>query len=135
MKQRCHGNSYIHPHRYRDRSITICERWGSFENFLADMGPRPERGYSLDRIDNSKGYEPTNCRWATKREQANNRDTNIRVEYQGQHFTIAELSRHTGVSKETIRSRLCRSQKAWTVEDALTFPVGKGKSYKPSLSR
>lgn len=72
MRQRCNNPKNRRYADYGGRGIRICERWNSFANFLNDMGLPPSPAYSLDRIDNSKGYFPGNCQWATPKEQANN---------------------------------------------------------------
>ena len=72
MLNRCNDINATGYERYGGRGITVCDRWRSFENFLADMGIRPE-GRTLDRINNDSGYEFSNCRWATRLEQTHNR--------------------------------------------------------------
>ena len=100
MKDRCKRHS-----RYKNRGITVCDRWlESFENFYADMGDRPE-GTSIDRIDNDKGYEPGNCRWATSKEQSRNKGWNIWVEYQGREWNLKDLGEWSGVGYQTLYQR------------------------------
>lgn len=72
MRRRCHYPGYASFHRYGGRGISICDRWESYDNFLADMGERPSNLYSLDRIDNDGNYTPENCRWATRTQQQRN---------------------------------------------------------------
>lgn len=127
MLARCFQPSNRAFKYYQARGITVCDRWKSFPNFLADMGIKPIEANTIDRINNDGNYEPGNCRWATRQQQANNRVTNVRFEYKGESLTFAELVRATGVSKELLKSRLLRGKGGpWTVEAALSTPPRKG---------
>lgn len=121
MLLRCQNpksNSYRY---YGARGVTVAPRWLKFENFLADMGVRPE-GMTLDRWPNGKGnYEPGNCRWATAGEQSRNRDGFVlNVRHLGQTKTVAEWAREYGLGDTTLRYRL---QNGWSMESALTTPA------------
>ena len=101
---------------YADRGITVCERWLTFELFLADMGPRPS-GTSLDRRDNDRGYFPGNCRWATRSQQARNTRRNHLLVVDGRTASIAEWAEETGLEPGTIWARIARG---WTDEAAVS---------------
>lgn len=119
MTQRCtNPNDEAYRH-YGGRGITICARWKGFENFLADMGERPN-GLTLDRFPNNNGnYEPGNCRWATAKQQANNTRNNRLITFDGRTRTLAEWSDLLGLSQRTLWQRL----QHWPIEKALTQPL------------
>jgi hypothetical protein len=122
MLERCSRTNHPAFHRYGGRGITVCQRWReSFWAFVEDMGERPA-GASIERIDNDKGYEPGNCKWATSKEQQRNRCNNRRIEFNGQTRTMAEWSEVTGIKLSALKNRL-GSRLKWSPERALTTPV------------
>jgi hypothetical protein len=123
MKARCFNPAVKFFHSYGGRGITVCERWMAFENFLADMGYPPTRQHSLDRIDVNGNYEPGNCRWATQREQANNKRGNVPLTVNGVTRTLAEWSHVTGHPLQTIYARYRRG---WEPEKLIGMAHGLG---------
>lgn len=123
-KQRCENPSDKDHHRYGARGIRMCERWLTFELFLADMGPRPP-GTSIERLENSKGYEPGNCVWATPTEQSRNRRSVNRYEYNGESLALVEVAERAGVPHTRLKSRIKRGM---SLTAALALPYAPGGS-------
>lgn len=120
MRNRCLNPAAEHYPGYGGRGITICERWGDYQNFLADMGPRPSNKHSIDRIDNEGNYEPGNCRWATVKQQSRNRRTNRQYTMDGETKCMAEWCEQYGIRLITMYSRLHRG---WDIEAAIKTPL------------
>jgi hypothetical protein len=107
-------------HNYGGRGITVCKRWRSFANFLADMGKRPSRGHSIDRKNNNGNYSPRNCRWATRTEQARNSRRCRTVTHDGRTLSIAEWAELVGLHPATL---LHRVNIGWPFHKALSHPL------------
>lgn len=111
IRKRCYAVNHKSYADYGGRGITMCAEWlESFENFYRDMGPRPGPAFSIDRIDNNKGYSADNCRWATKEEQNNNRRSCHYVEHGTEILTVTQLAKRLGVHRRTLTDRLNRGK-------------------------
>jgi hypothetical protein len=129
MKQRCYNPNDVSYFRYGGVGVTVCDKWkDSFLAFYEDMGPRPTKHHSIDRKDNSLGYSPDNCRWATATEQANNTKSNFRITIDGESKTVAEWSSRSSVPSYVIRARI--HNHGWPHKKAVFAPVGKKLIYK-----
>lgn len=120
MKARC-----TRPHHpmwagYGGRGITVCNRWMSFSNFIADMGLRPSSRHSIDRIDNNLGYCPENCRWATFGTQSRNKRSNVVVEFDGRSQCLMDWAIEFSIDFGVLRWRIL---KGWDIASALHTPV------------
>jgi homospermidine synthase len=116
MRHRCNNMDAVGYQHYGGRGIKVCERWNSFEKFLADMGERPA-GHSIDRIDVNGNYEPDNCRWATAEAQRNNTRRSIFLTHNGETKTVRQWADALGMPYGKLRSRIKRG---WTTERALS---------------
>ena len=126
MRKRCYNKNDSNYERYGGRGITVCEEWN--KDFAAFRDWAMANGYredlSLDRIDNNGPYCPENCRWATAKQQGNNRRSTHLITYNGETHSIKEWAEITGIAKSTIGNRL---KAGATPEDALTRPVRRKK--------
>lgn len=131
MKNRCLCENNTHFDDYGGRGITVCDKWK--DNFEVFKSWAISHGYmdslTLDRIDNDGNYEPKNCRWVTRKEQAQNRRTTHMVEFKGEVKPLSEWEVITGISASTLRQRLYKA--GWSVEDAFSKPIGSYRKRKP----
>jgi len=129
MIGRCSGNRRRDSANYKDRGITVCQRWlDSFENFLADMGPRPSKGYTIERKNNEGNYTTENCEWATRTTQNRNKRSNHWLTFNGRTMLLIDWARELRMSRVTLIRRL---ERGWSVEKTLTTPPIKGQQSRP----
>lgn len=127
MLLRCFNTKSHEYHNYGGRGITVALEWvRSFEKFLADMGPRPSSKHSIDRIDVNGNYGPGNCRWASPKEQANNRRHHQLLTLNGETRNLMQWAEYLAVPYEAIRHRL---RAGWSDEQILTTPFKQGKKH------
>lgn len=120
MKDRCTNPKTPAWKDYGGRGITVCQEWlDSFAAFYRDMGPRPPNR-TLDRLNNDKGYNPSNCAWRTQKEQHNNRRSNRHLTLNGRTMTMSQWAEEIGIEVRTLHARL---KIGWSVEKALTQPL------------
>lgn len=123
IKSRCYNQNDPSYKNYGGRGITVCEEWKKdisvFYNWAIKNGYK--RGLELDRINNDGDYEPSNCRWATRIQQANNKRTNRYITYNNETHTLREWSKILNINCFTLRSRVCLY--GWSIEKAFTTPI------------
>ncbi len=120
--RRCNNPHEKNYERYGGRGIRVCVQWRDYAAFKADMAPSYQPGLSIDRKDNNGNYEPSNCRWATRKEQCRNRRSSRWETFQGETKTVAEWAEVLGFCPLRLEARLMAG---WTVERAFTEPVRK----------
>lgn len=129
MRHRCNNPNNRDYKNYGGRGIKVCDQWNnSFEIFYNDMGQRPSNKHQIERINNDGNYEPKNCKWATKKEQARNRRNNRLIEYKGQNKTLSEWSEILNISYSVLQARIDRYK--WTIERSFETSTQEIKNHK-----
>ncbi len=120
MWRRCTKPESDDWENYGGRGIVVCERWKSFSSFMEDMLPTWKPGFTIERVDNSKGYSKENCVWATRQDQNNNKRNVHPITFNGQTKTLVEWSSELGGNKALLHIRLRRG---WSIERAVSTPA------------
>ena len=121
FRNRCNNPNNDAYHNYGGRGIKVDPIWDdSFVEFFKYMGKRPSKKHSIERIDNDKNYGPGNCKWATKKEQANNCRSNTFVTYKGDTKTVSQWADIAGIDKNLLYARF---KMGWSIEDTFEKPV------------
>ena len=112
MKCRCYNKNDRNYKNYGGRGIKVSDEWiNSFDTFFKDMGERPSNDYSIDRIDCNGNYCKCNCRWADISTQANNRTSNVLIEYKGETMNLSQWANRFGIKYDTLRNRYVRGDR------------------------
>jgi DNA-binding XRE family transcriptional regulator len=104
MRRRCNNSRYVQYKYHGGRGIKVCERWNTYVNFATDVGPHPGCGLTLDRIDNNRGYEPGNVRWASRQTQARNRNY-CKLDTAKVQQIKAMYNKRAGVTQEVLAAK------------------------------
>lgn len=126
IKQRCLNKNQKHYNRYGGRGIKICDEWVDYLNFKSwALNNGYKEGYDIDRIDNNGNYEPDNCRFITRKENCNNRENTVKIEYKNKIYTISSLANEFGIARNIIVKRYYRGKRG----DDLVAPPKYKNSY------
>lgn len=121
MRNRCLDPRHAKYPAYGARGITICERWDEFKNFMLDMGRKSDPKFTIERDDVNGNYEPTNCKWISRKDQGRNKRTSVFVTYQGKKMLLIDLVEELGLSRNNVYQRL---KLGWTLAQAIALPNG-----------
>jgi len=117
MKSRCLNPKCKKYPNYGGRGIRVCEKWMKFDNFYKDMGARPTRKHTIERIDTNGDYEPSNCKWSTNSENCRNKRNNVLVTHEGRTQCVKAWSEELGIPYARLQARIKRG---WNHERAIT---------------
>ena len=124
IRKRCLNPNSHAFHNYGGRGITICKKWDKFENFLKDMGKRPSTAYTVERVNNERGYSPSNCRWILRSEQGKNTRRTVKIKIRGEIKCVIDWCKFFNISPQSYYRRL---KKGLSPVEALSRPSRSGK--------